>query len=279
MKLTHENKVENFYSLDSDIRGTQEGGFLSFGYWTNETNDYHQAVEALINRILRFEKPLNSGMILNVACGYGAETLEIYEKIRPDKIIAIDITGAHIEFAKQKISILNLSDRIHFEKMDACKLSFQPDSFDYVIGIEGPAHFNTREVFLRKAYEVLKPSGILLLSDIIVDNIVTEKSLYNRLIGNLCAKHWYMPKDNWMSIEEMKLLLEKIGFKVDTTESVGSHVYPGFSKYNLKWKSIKNACHTRGFRIGFLLTFISWLLGYVFRRNMIDYVFIRAIKI
>jgi microcystin synthetase protein McyJ len=277
-KLTHENKVERFYSHGSDIRGTQEGGFLSFGYWTEDTRDYHEAVEALIDRMLQFEKPHNSGMVLNVACGYGAETLKIYEKIRPDKIYAIDITGAHIGFAKRHFNEMNLSDKIHFEKMDACRLCFEPNTFDYVIGIEGPAHFNTREQFLRKAYEVLKPGGIILLSDIIVDDAETLKGLYNRTIGKFCAKHWYMPEENWMPIEELKTLMERIGFKIDTAESVGNHVYPGFSRYNLKWESLKNAFHTRGFRIGLALTFISWLLGYVHRRRMIDYVFIRAVK-
>jgi ubiquinone/menaquinone biosynthesis C-methylase UbiE len=278
MKLTHENKVEKFYSHGSDKRGLQEGGYLSFGYWTNETINYHQAVEALINRMLEFEKPLNKGMVLNVACGYGAETVKIYERIHPDKIFAIDITDSHIEFAKHQMSILNLSDRIHFEKMDACKIDFPPETFNYVIGIEGPAHFNTRELFLRKAYEVIKPNGVLLLSDVIAVNIEKDQNLFNRILGRLCAKHWYMPKENWMSIEELKILLEKIGFQIDTAESAGNNVYPGFSHYNLKWESIKNAVRIRGFKIGLALTFISWLLGYVYRRKMIDYVFIRAIK-
>ena len=278
MELTHENKVERFYSHGSDKRRFQEGGYLSFGYWTDEIIDYHQAAEALINHILRFEKPLDGGMILNVACGYGSETLKIYEKICPEKIICIDITESHIEYAKLQISSLNLSDRIHFKKMDACKLSFPQDSFDYVIGIEGPAHFNTREVFLKKAYEVLKPNGILLLSDILVDNTGAEKKLYNRIIGNFCAKFWYMPKANRMSVEEIKVLLNEIGFIIDSTESAGKNVYPGFSRYNLKLKSIRNAIRTRGIRIGLGLTLISWLLGYVYRRKMIDYVFLRAIK-
>jgi ubiquinone/menaquinone biosynthesis C-methylase UbiE len=281
MKLTHENKVEKFYSHGSDTRGFQEGGYLSFGYWTEETIDYHQAADALINRLLKFEKPLNQGVILNVACGYGAETIKIYEKIRPDKIIAIDITNSHVEFAQRRINSLNLSDRIHFEKIDACNINFQPDSFIYVIAVEGPAHFNTREVFLRKAYEALKPGGILLLSDIVADNLKTKKSLYslyNKIIANLCAWRWHMPKANWMTAEEIKTLLKEIGFTIDKAESIGANVYPGFSRFNLKWKSIKNAIYTRGLRIGLLLTFISWLLGYVYKRTMIDYVFIKAIK-
>lgn len=278
MKLTHENKVEKFYSHGSDIRGLQEGGYLSFGYWTNDTREYHQAVETLINYILKSEKPINRGMLLNVACGYGSETLKIYEKIYPEKIIAVDITDSHIQFAKQHINSLHLSDKIIFEKEDACKLNFPPESFEYVIGIEGPAHFNTREIFLRKAYQMLKPNGVLLLSDVIVDNVETEKNLYNRIVGNFCAKQWYMPKENWMSIEELKTLLKKIGFEIDINESLGQNVYPGFSHHNLRWKSIKNAFRTRGFKIGLELTIISWLLGHVYRRKMIDYVFLRAIK-
>jgi ubiquinone/menaquinone biosynthesis C-methylase UbiE len=279
MKTTHENKVEKFYSHGSDIRGLQEGGYLSFGYWTKGVENYHQAVETLINHILQLEKPLNNGQLLNVACGYGSETVKIFETIKPDKIFAIDITDSHIEFAKKQINFLNLSEKIQFEKMDACKLNYSAEMFDYVIGIEGPAHFNTREVFLQKAHEVLKHNGILLLSDIIVDNTVTNKNLLNRMIGRFCAKHWYMPKENWMSVNELIILLREIGFKIDFANSIGKYVYPGFSKYNLKWISIKNAIRTRGLKIGLELTFISWLLGYVYRRRMIEYVFLRAIKV
>jgi ubiquinone/menaquinone biosynthesis C-methylase UbiE len=278
MKLTHESKVEKFYSHGSETRGLQEGGYLSFGYWTSGIKHYHQAVETLIDRILKSEHSLNQGKVLNVARGYGAETIRIYEKIKPESIIAIDITGAHIDFARQKAESENLSAHIQFEKMDACKLSFENASFDYVIGIEGPAHFNTREMFLQKAYQILKPKGILLLSDIIVNKKVTEQNYLNKLIGRFCAKHWFMPRENWMSIPKFKAQIEKLGFKIDSLESAGKNVYPGFSKYNLKWKSIINAVHTRGIRIGLALTFISWLLGYVYRRGMIDYVLLRAIK-
>jgi ubiquinone/menaquinone biosynthesis C-methylase UbiE len=278
MKLTHENKIEKFYSHGSDTRGLQEGGYLSFGYWTDETVDYHQAVEALINRLLKFEKPLNQGTILNVACGYGAETLEIYHKLCPEKIIAIDITGPHIEFAQRKINSLNLSDRIHFEKMDASAMNFSLNSFAYVIAVEGPAHFNTREKFLCQAYTALKPGGVLLMSDIVVGEAKIKRNLYDTIIGNFCAWRWHMPRANWMTAGEIKNLLGEIGFAVDNVETIGANVYPGFSRFNLKWTSIKNAVRTRGLRIGLSLTFISWLLGYVYRRKIVDYIFVRAIK-
>lgn len=278
MRLTHEQKVEIFYSHGSDQRSQQEGGFLSFGFWLKDVVDYHQAVDALIQHVLAKENPQHKGIILNVACGYGAETLKIYEKIHPEKIIALDITDAHIQFAKQHIDSLGLSGHIQFENMDACKINFPEKTFDYVIGIEGPAHFKTRAQFLQKAFDVLKPSGVLLLTDIIVDREVANHGYYNRFMGRLCSKHWYMPEENWMSIPQLVELLKQIGFHIDKAESLGSKVYPGFSKFNIKWETVRGAIRTRGLRIGLLLTFISWLLGHVHRRKLIDYVFIRAVR-
>jgi len=278
MRLTHENKVERFYSHGTDIRSVQENGYLSFGYWDDNTIDYKAAVKNLLNLVMEKEKPLHGGRILDVACGYGAETFAIYEKLHPDKIIAIDITEAHINCALNTAEKKNLSDRIHFEKMDACTLPFETESFKYIIGIEGPAHFNTREMFLRKGYEVLEPGGVLLLSDIIVDSIAARKNWFCRRLSRYCSKHWFMPEHNWMTISELKSVLEKIGYKNIEIESIGEHVYPGFAKFNTKWSSFVNALKVRGIRIGIALTFISWLLGFTYRIGMTDYVLIRAVK-
>jgi len=278
MQLTHEEKVEKFYSHGAEQRSAQENGFLSFGYWDNNTNNYTIAVKNLLNLVLGNEKPLNRDLILNVACGYGSETFIIYERLLPEKIIAIDITEAHINHARCEAEKRRLSDKIHFTKMDACRLPFEAGSFQYVIGIEGPAHFNSREKFLKKGFEVLKPGGVLLLSDIIVDRAAARKNLFYRILSRICSKYWHMPETNWMTIDDLKRILEKIGFRQITIECIGEYVYPGFARFNTKWSSIINALKIRGIRLGIGLTLISWLLGFVYRLGMTDYVFIKAIK-
>lgn len=278
MKTTHEENVERFYTHGSNQRSKQEGGYLSLGYWNDYKQNYHQAVESLISHLLIAEKPINKGAVLNVACGYGAETMEIYKKLHPEKIIAIDITGPHIDFARTRVQNNSLSGKVFFEKMDACSLPFKPFTFKYVIGIEGPAHFNTRKVFLQKAYNVLDNKGVLLLADITVNGKAKNVNFINRKIAQVCAKHWYMPKENWVSTDEMIDSLEKIGFTVDSCEVAGDKVYPGFAKFNLKWTSVINAFRVRGIWLGSGLTIISWMLGYLYNRKMIDYVFIRAVK-
>jgi SAM-dependent methyltransferase len=278
-KMTsHEKKVENFYSHGSDGRSLQGGGFLSFGVWREGTVDYQQAAADLLAMLLENERPLDRGTILNVACGYGTETFEIYKRLAPEYMIAIDITEAHVHFARRRAEAKSLSQKIVFEKQDACILPYPSGSFSYVIGIEGPAHFNTREKFLRRSFDVLEPGGILLLTDIIVNRGNANRQPINFWIGRRAAGLWHMPEANWMTIAEIVALLEAIGFRVDIARSMGDRVYPGFSRNNTKKPSIINAMKTRGIFIGLGLTLISWLLGWAFRRGMIDYALIRAVK-
>lgn len=277
-KYTHEEQVDKFFSHGSEQRALQDGGFLSFGYWTIRGQDYHQAAKDLITFFLSKESKLNRGRILNVACGFGSETFIIDEILNPDKIIAIDITTPHIDYARKIAIERNLSDKIIFDRQDACILPFQSDYFSYVIGIEGPSQFNTREQFLKRAYDVLEPNGILLLTDVVVYKDVARKNWLNRRIRDMVSKHWYMPEANWINNAQYKQMLEEIGYKIDFIKNIGKYVYPGFAKFNLKLSSIKNAISTRGLRIGIGLTIISWLLGVASKRGMIEYVHIRALK-
>jgi len=278
-KMTsHERKVEKFYSHGSGVRSLQGGGFLSFGLWREDTADYQQAAADLLTMLLENEHPLNRGTILNVACGYGTETFEIFKRLFPENVIAIDVTEAHVNFARKMSAARNLSQKIVFEKQDACILPYQSGSFSYVIGIEGSAHFNTREKFLRRSFAVLESGGVLLLTDIIVNRGSAKSQPVNFWIGRRIACLWHMPEANWMTIAEIVKLLESIGFRVDIARSMGNKVYPGFSSHNTKLPSILNAIKTRGIFIGLGLTLISWLLGWAFRRDMIDYAFIRAVK-
>ncbi|MDF1550994.1 MAG: methyltransferase domain-containing protein [Bacteroidales bacterium] len=275
---THEEKVEKFFSHGADTRAVQENGFLSFGYWTKSGQNYLQAAESLLELLLSHETSLNRGTILDVACGYGTETFKIYDKLKPSKIIAIDITNAHIEHAKTTAMERNLADKISFEKQDACILPYPSKSFAYVFGVEGPSQFNTRELFLKRAYNVLETNGVLLLADVIIHKKVALKGWINRMIGRLLSKQWYIPESNWMNFESYRKMLVNTGYEVDFIRGIGANVYNGFASFNTKWSSIKNAVRVRGLGIGLGLTLISWLLGVAFKRGMLDYAFIRAVK-
>jgi hypothetical protein len=77
---------------------------------------------------------------------------------------------------------------------------------------------------------------------------------------------------------DYRRLLGRIGFTVESLESIGHHVFPGFARYNLRWSSLATATRIRGWRIGIGLTFISCLLAVVYRLALSDYVYVRTLK-
>lgn len=279
----HETGVQAFYSTGAELRASQCDGFLSFGYWTKDTKDYLQAAENLLEFTLKGITIPENASILNVSCGFGAETLRIYEHFRPSKIIGLDLTPAHIDYAKQRIANFKFKDSvskdsINFELGNACNLKYPDNSFDLVIGIEGPAHYNTRQDFLREAYRVLRPNGRLLLADIIATPRMLKQGVFLNFFSNLTAKAWHMPKENQVSLIQYSDQLTGLGFKIDRKDCIGDKVFQGFADGNLKFAEIIRTIKTRGFFAGVGLTFISWLLAYVYRKGLTDYIIISAVK-
>lgn len=277
--ISHEDGVEKFYSHGSEIRKNEADGFLSFGYWNENTYEYHDSAENLVRFFLNESKTVNPEIILNVACGYGAESFRFFDSLKPQKMHCVDITKAHIDFANKKAKEMKLNDKLIFEKKDACKTGFPNETFSHILGIEGPAHFKTRMDFFKEAYRLLKNKGELLLTDITFDKVESNKNVVLKKITSFASKKWHMPKENWVDAKEYCDQLQKAGFKVVKFLKIGDRVFPHFAKCNMRLKSIKKAIKTRGLPIGIGLTIISWLLGYGYKNNVIDYVFVKAVKI
>lgn len=277
--MSHERGVEIFYSHGSKKRALQADGFLSFGYWDQETKDYYQAAENLVKFFLEEAKIENPENVLDVACGYSAESFRFFDAFKPKEMRCIDITQAHIDFAKQKAEQKKLADRLKFEKKDACRTGYQNEFFSHIVGIEGPAHFNTRADFFKECYRVLKHKGQLMLTDITFDPMAAGKNFFVKQMAKLGSERWHMPKANWVNAEKYCEQLRQAGFRVEKCLRIGDRVFPAFARYNTRMKSIMRAIETRGLPLGVGLSFISWLLDYGYRHKIIDYIFIKAEKI
>jgi len=278
MTESHEEGVEKFYSHGAKNRAHQADGFLSFGYWDKDTREYYDAAEKLVKFFLEEGKIENPENVLDVACGYSAESFRFYDYLKPKQMRCIDITQAHIDFSKKKAEEKNLQDKLIFEKKDACRTGYPSEFFSHILGIEGPAHFNTRMDFFRECYRLLKKKGKLLLTDITFDPSKTSKHPFIRKITELGSRRWHMPQENWVSVEKYCQQLREVGFKVEKCLKIGDRVFPAFARYNTRMISMLRAIKTRGLPLGIGLSFISWLLGYGYRRGVIDYIFIKAEK-
>lgn len=281
----HEKKVEKFYSTglkkrSLDHRKIEEidRGFLSFGYWEKRTKSYLEAAINLLNFFIENCKTNKMKRVLNVACGYGTETFVFYDRFTPELIEGIEITRIHVDIANNKAKELGLSDKIKFKHGDACELNYPAESFSCILGIEGPAHFNPRENFFYAARRVLERKGELLITDIILGKKFNRKKKLQILLIKIVAQAWVYPEVNWVDEQGYKDRLKKTGLKLITLRNIGSKVFPGFAKNCFKIRTIKTRSAHRGLIYTMGLNIISLMLGYLYKKGLIDYIFVKAQK-
>ncbi len=281
----HEKKIEKFYSTGQGIANLCDNEhqkeifeFLSFGYWYKNTKSYLDAAVNLIDYVISRSTTKNPYRVLNITCGYGAETFIYYDKIKPEMIDGLDITKKHVDYANNKAKQLKLNDKIRFYYGDAVNLAFPDNIYSQIIGIEGPVHFSCRKKFFKSAFRVLKPGGELILTDIIGKNTNAKTSKYLSYLTNTLAWLWQVPRDNLISDTVYREQLKDSHFEIIDFQKIGGSVFPGYAMNGFNLKTIKIRIMQRGFFAAIGLTLISMWLGILYKNGMIDYIFLRAMK-
>jgi len=112
----------------------------------------------------------NTGTVLDVGCGVGRISLFLAEK--GYKVIGVDVSESLIIKARELSKKKDLD--INFIITDGIELPFDDETYDVIIGFKFLCYIPTsqlRHEYLKNLYRILKPGGILLLTQ----NIVPEE--------------------------------------------------------------------------------------------------------
>ena len=112
---------------------------------------------------IKLLKKSNPEILLDIATGTGDFALEIYKRLKPEKIIGIDISEGMLKVGREKIKKKGLLSVIEFQKGDSENLSFSDNYFDAVTVAFGVRNFENLEKGLFEMKRVLKPSGVLII--------------------------------------------------------------------------------------------------------------------
>ena len=113
----------------------------------------------------RFHKPVLKELkltpetkIVDISCGTG----ELLKKLEGKaELYGIDISEEMLKVAKTK-----LDTKVHLQKGDVHKLSFEKDFFDYVITTEAFHHYYDQRKALQEMVRVTKKGGKVIIADI-----------------------------------------------------------------------------------------------------------------
>lgn len=136
--------------------------------WDDVAKEYSQDRTGIFgrcaDRLLDLLKPQMGSSLLDIGCGSGAVTLKAIDRLGPKGlVIGIDISGEMLRIAQSETDVRDLSTA--FFQMDAMQLALAPNSFDYVACAYSLFQFPNMESALREMWRVLKPGGLIGLSN------------------------------------------------------------------------------------------------------------------
>jgi len=170
-------------------------------------------------------KQLNPRNILDIATGTGDLSIQAYHLLKPDKILAVDLSEGMMDVGRKKVAKENLTDYISFEKQDCLNLDIPDNSFDVAMVAFGVRNFENLDKGLQEILRVLKPGGRLMILELSTPRNFPMKQAYwiysqlfiptvGRLISKNKVAYTYLPKsiEAFSQGKEMVEILTKNGF-------------------------------------------------------------------
>jgi SAM-dependent methyltransferase len=156
-----------YESIGSDFFLAPAPGWLNLGLWEGPGSE-DEAGAACRRLVQTVAAALpEAGVILDVGNGLGTQDPVIAEVLRPHRLVAVNITEWQLSAGRDRLreaAALGVAG-------DATRLPVADQSMDGVISVEAAFHFRSRRAFFDECFRVLKPGGVLSISDIATERL------------------------------------------------------------------------------------------------------------
>lgn len=104
--------------------------------------------------------------ILEVGSGFGIGVMATACLGAP-RVCGVELVSWQVDWAERCLAALdaNLADRVSFARGNATELPYESSRFDVVLALEAMSHYLDYKPFLAEAWRVLRPHGVLIISD------------------------------------------------------------------------------------------------------------------
>lgn len=205
-------------SIGSDFFLALAPGWLNLGLWEGPgTEDEAPIAVRRLVEILAAELP-TGGVILDVGNGLGVQDPVIAEVARPRGFVAMNITESQLRAGREPIATAGAAPVL----ADAMRIPLASASVDGVISVEAAFHFRSRRRFFDEAFRVLRPGGVLSMSDVPIARRL--RGARELLAGLAQLRVWGLPSSAAATPEEIVAASRSAGFAEVRTRLVGDRV-------------------------------------------------------
>lgn len=176
------------------------GRLVHLGHWDEPpapsgADDFTAAQARLDARVLGLAGLHPGQAVLDVGCGFGGTLAGVNAAHGAMDLVGVNVDPRQLGLCRGLVP--RPGNRLRWVQADACRLPFPGARFDRVLCIEALFHFASRRAFFQEASRVLRPGGVLAISDITVSRRVLERGVPGACIEALLVDGYGPWPDLW----------------------------------------------------------------------------------
>lgn len=182
-------------------------------------------------RTIRILKKHSPSSVLDVATGTGDLAMEIWHRVKPNRIVGLDLSENMLDLAREKAEYNKYP--IEYQKGDSENLSFANNTFDAATVAFGVRNFENLSKGLSEIHRVLDQGGKLIVLEFSRPKVFPVKQVFQfyfhvilPLVGKLFSKdkraYSYLPESVGVFPEgrDFTKEMEEAGFQNTTFEAL-----------------------------------------------------------
>jgi erythromycin 3''-O-methyltransferase len=257
-----------YESLGSDVFGAFEPGWLNLGLWQGRGDESEAATapRQMVEAVCA-ELP-TGGCVLDVGCGLGAQDLVVHELLRPDQLIAVNLSHFQLRAGRTVLARAAATPVV----ADAVRLPVSTSTVHTLISIEAAFHFTSRAAFFVEARRVLRPGGAMALTDIVVQR--RPRGALEYLAGFWTMRFWGLRRSAIATADDIAAEMELAGFRDVRIRACGKTVIdPALRVLGERFRKASRA--PRLHRWGARAMIAQW--RFLRRRGLLEYILVQAV--
>ena len=258
-----------YESIGADFFLAVAPGWLNLGLWQGPGTE--EEAEAACRRLvttLASALPAG-GVVLDVGNGLGTQEPLIARVARPRRLVAVNITEWQLAAGRDRLRAAGAAPVAG----DATRLPVAGAAVDGIISVEAAFHFRSRKAFFDECFRVLRPGGVLSISDIPVRRWpVTPAEV---LSGLTQLRVFGLRPAMAMTAGQIAAAARAAGLaEVEVTVCGDRVISPALrlAAARLAAPVSAPAGHQAAARL------LLWQVGLLWRRRIIDYLLLRAVR-